>query len=132
MPGFLEVSVLVRGPEGNVLQTVQERNKTWNYTELYHWFTRGSIYYRKYIPQITKPSQYRTVKLQYKFAVSSGSPSNKNNNQRVNNSLTLKTQTLRLIVYFQTGREQCRSRHLYSYSWRTLFLPIFIMKFQLN
>ena len=32
--------------------------------------------YRKYIQQITQPSQYRYAKLQYRFAVTSGSPSN--------------------------------------------------------
>ena len=31
--------------------------------------------YRKYILQITQPSQYRCAKLQYMFAVNSGSPS---------------------------------------------------------
>ena len=31
--------------------------------------------YRKYILQITQPSQYRYTKLQYRFAVTSGSPS---------------------------------------------------------
>ena len=37
--------------------------------------TEGSISYRKYILQITQPSEYRYAKLQYRFAVISGSPS---------------------------------------------------------
>ena len=37
--------------------------------------TGWSISYRKYILQITQPSQYRYAKLQYRFAVISGSPS---------------------------------------------------------
>ena len=39
------------------------------------WGTGWSISYRKYILQITKPSRYRYAKLQYRFAVISGSPS---------------------------------------------------------
>ena len=37
--------------------------------------TGWSISYRKCILQITHPSQYRYAKLQYRFAVISGSPS---------------------------------------------------------
>ena len=36
------------------------------------WWPRS---YRKYILQITQPSQYRYATLQYRFAVTSGSPS---------------------------------------------------------
>ena len=41
-----------------------------------HFYTRWPRSYRKYILQITQPSQYRYPKLQYRFAVTSGSPSN--------------------------------------------------------
>ena len=37
--------------------------------------TRRSLYYRKYILQITQPSQYRYTQLQYTFAVISEAPS---------------------------------------------------------
>ena len=37
--------------------------------------TGWSISYRKYILKITQPSQYRYAKLQFRFAVISGSPS---------------------------------------------------------
>ena len=40
-----------------------------------HLATGWSISYRKYILQITQPSQYRYSKLQYRFAVTSWSPS---------------------------------------------------------
>ena len=40
-----------------------------------YYSTGWSISYRKYILQITQPSQYRYAKLQYRFAVISGSPS---------------------------------------------------------
>ena len=38
--------------------------------------TRRSIDYRKYILQITQPSQYRYSQLQYRFAVISEAPGN--------------------------------------------------------
>ena len=41
--------------------------------------TGWSISYRKYILKITQPSQYRYAKLQYRFAVISGSPSSGDN-----------------------------------------------------
>ena len=37
--------------------------------------TECIIYYRKYIPQISQPSQYRCTQLQYTFAVISEAPS---------------------------------------------------------
>ena len=43
--------------------------------EPYPYLTRCSIYYRKYILQITQPSQYRYMQLQYRFAVISEAPS---------------------------------------------------------
>ena len=45
--------------------------------------TRRSIYYRKYILQITQPSQYRYSQSQYRFAVISAAPSIKSNHIRV-------------------------------------------------
>ena len=38
-------------------------------------YTDGFTYYRKYILQITQPSQYRSTQLQYRFAVISDAPS---------------------------------------------------------
>ena len=37
--------------------------------------SKRSIHYRKYILQITQPSQYRYTQLQYRFAVISEAPS---------------------------------------------------------
>ena len=43
--------------------------------------------YRKYILQITQPSQYVYAKLQYRFAVTSGSPSIFNTNKTFRNNI---------------------------------------------
>ena len=42
-----------------------------------YWYTGWPRRYRKYILQITQPSQYGYAKLKYRFAVISGSPSNR-------------------------------------------------------
>ena len=64
--------------------------------------TRRSIYYRKYILEITQPSQYRYTQLQYRFAVISEAPSI---------CLPLsdipitsgKTETINLMLYFHNS-----------------------------
>ena len=48
--------------------------------------TRRSIYYRKYILEITQPSQYRYTQLQYRFAVISEAP--QYNGHMTNNNTT--------------------------------------------
>ena len=45
------------------------------YVRTYFWGTGWPGSYRKYILQITQPSQYRYAKLRYRFAVTCGSPS---------------------------------------------------------
>ena len=55
---------------------LRENSQRWYWPiNWYNWYTGRPRSYRKYIQQITQPSQYGYAKLQYRFAVTSGSPS---------------------------------------------------------
>ena len=62
--------------------------------------------YRKYILQITQHSQYGYAKLQYRFAVTSGSPSTYEN-EKVNNSYILYCRSTMEPYYGHTGAFRC-------------------------
>ena len=64
--------VLGHRPQRDVVQPARHQVAERYLHTICTWWPRS---YRKYILQITQPSQYRYAKLQYRFAITSGSPS---------------------------------------------------------